>query len=199
MIVSLTGPHCDYAAGGGLHNGKGRPPPAEHVMRIGRSKRLRHLSVLPQVRQDGGGQPVALGIGHDQARDRDKLIRKLYAARVVGDIDAMVAAPCLPTCISRLPATPRRARWPGGSRGADKLRPQLAQLVKAFTFHSYDITALVVEGSRAAVRAKANITSVTTGATVDMELADFIEVKDGRIVSFVQFIDTALAARLATK
>ena len=74
----------------------------------------------------------------------------------------------------------------------------LVQLVEAFTFNSYDITALLVEGSRAAVRAKANITSVKSGATVDMELADFIEVRDGRVVSFVQFCDTALVVKIST-
>ena len=47
----------------------------------------------------------------------------------------------------------------GRLHGADKLRPQLTQLFKAFTFNSYDIITLVVEGSNAAVRAKANITS----------------------------------------
>ena len=58
--------------------------------------------------------------------------------------------------------------------GIDKLRPQLAQLIKDFKFNRYDITTLVVEGSTAAVRGKANITSALTGATVDTELADFI-------------------------
>jgi ketosteroid isomerase-like protein len=81
----------------------------------------------------------------------------------------------------------------------DKLRPQLAGLIKGFKFNRYDITTLVVEGSTAAVRAEANITSAAAGATVDMELADFIEVKDGRIASFVQFCDTAMVARLSTR
>ncbi len=127
----------------------------------------------------------------------EQLIRKLYAARVAGDIDAIMAhaAPDVHFALAGDPATSPVA---GQLTGADKLRPQVVQLVKAFKFHSYDITALLVEGSRAAVRAKAKITSVASGATVDMELADFIEVRDGRVASFVQFCDTATVAKIST-
>jgi ketosteroid isomerase-like protein len=57
----------------------------------------------------------------------------------------------------------------------------------------------VVEGSKAAVRTRIKVTSTVTGQTAETETADFIEVKDGRIISFVQYCDTALAAKLATK
>jgi uncharacterized protein len=130
--------------------------------------------------------------------EMEQLVRKLYAARVAGDVDAIVRL-MAPEVDFALAGDPMASPVAGRLRGADKLRAQLAQLVQGFTFNSYDIVTLVVEGSRAAVRAKANITSTITGATVDMELADFIEVKDGRAASFVQFCDTALATKLATK
>ncbi len=56
-----------------------------------------------------------------------------------------------------------------------------------------------MEGSKAAVHARANVTSTVTGETVDTDLADFFTFKDGRIAAFVQFCDTALAGKLATK
>ena len=87
----------------------------------------------------------------------------------------------------------------GRLRGAGELRPQLEKLFAAFKFNSYDVVTLVVEGSNAAVRAKANITSAITGATVDMEFADFFAFEDERVASFIQFCDTALAGKLATK
>jgi ketosteroid isomerase-like protein len=127
----------------------------------------------------------------------EQLVRKLYAARVAGDVEAMMAW-AAPEVHFALAGDPTACPVAGQVSGADKLRPQLAQLVQGFTFNSYDITALVVEGSRAAVRGKANITAVKSGATVDMELADFIEVKDGRVVSFVQFCDTAMVAKIST-
>jgi ketosteroid isomerase-like protein len=126
----------------------------------------------------------------------EQLVRKLYAARVAGDVEAMMAW-AAPDVHFALAGDPTASPVAGQVSGADKLRPQLAQLVRAYTFNSYDITTLVVEGSRAAVRGKANITAVKSGATVDMELADFIEVKDGRVVSFVQFCDTAMVAKIS--
>ena len=88
----------------------------------------------------------------------------------------------------------------GRLRGADKLRPQRHEARRRLSSSTaYDIVTLVVEGSNAAVRARANVTSDVTGATVDMEFGDFFTFKDGRIASFVQFCDTALAGKLLTK
>ena len=126
----------------------------------------------------------------------EQLVRTLYAARVAGDVEAMMAW-AAPDVHFALAGDPTASPVAGQVSGADKLCPQLAQLVQAYTFNSYDITALVVEGSRAAVRGKANITAVKSGTTVDTELADFIEVKDGRVVSFVQFCDTAMVAKIS--
>jgi ketosteroid isomerase-like protein len=126
------------------------------------------------------------------------IIRKLYAARVSGDIPAILpfAAPDVEFVLAGDPGASPVA---GRVRGADALRPQLEKLFTVFTFHSYDIVTLVVEGSNAAVRARARLTSTATGATVDMEFGDFFTFKDGRVASFVQFCDTALAGKLATK
>jgi ketosteroid isomerase-like protein len=129
--------------------------------------------------------------------EMEQLIRKLYAARVAGDVEAIMAW-AAPDVHFALAGDPTASPVAGRLTGADKLRPQLVQLIQAFTFHRYDITTLLVEGSRAAVRAKAKITSVRSGATVDMELTDFIEVEDGRVVSFVQFCDTAMVAKIST-
>jgi ketosteroid isomerase-like protein len=128
----------------------------------------------------------------------EELVRKLYAARVAGNVDEIVRL-MAPDIDFALVGDPAASPVVGRLRGSDRLHAQLAKLVQGFKFNSYDIVTLVVEGSNAAVRARANITSMITGTTIDMELADFIEVKDGRAGSFVQFCDTALAAKLATK
>jgi ketosteroid isomerase-like protein len=125
----------------------------------------------------------------------EKAIRKLYAARVVGNVDAMMDA-MAPDVHFALVGDPVASPVVGRLRGTDKLRPQLTKLVGQFRFNAYEIVNAVVDGSNAAVHAKANITSTATGQTVDMELADFIEFKDGNVNSFLQFCDTALAARL---
>jgi ketosteroid isomerase-like protein len=128
----------------------------------------------------------------------EQLVRKIHAARVAGDVEAIMDH-FGPDVDFALAGDPTASPVAGRLKGSDKLRRQLALLVQGFKFNSYEIVTLVVEGSNAAVHAKANITSLVTGATVDMELGDFIEVEDGRVTSFVQFCDTALAAKLATK
>jgi ketosteroid isomerase-like protein len=128
----------------------------------------------------------------------EKAIRKLYAARVVGNVDAMVGA-MAPDVDFGLAGDPKASPVVGRLRGSERLRSQLAKLVDGFRFNAYEIVSVVVEGSSAAVHARANITSTITGQTVDMELADFIEFKDGSVNSFLQFCDTALAAKLVTR
>jgi ketosteroid isomerase-like protein len=128
----------------------------------------------------------------------EKTIRKLYAARVVGNVDAMMGAMAADVDFA-LAGDPKASPVVGRLRGADKLRSQLTKLVEGFKFNAYEIVSVVVDGPRAAVHARANITSAITGQTVDMELADFIEFKDGSVNSFLQFCDTAMAAKLAAK
>ncbi len=130
--------------------------------------------------------------------ETEELIRKLYKARVASDIEAIM--PCgTPDVEFVMSGDPGSSPVAGRVSGLERLRPQLAALFATFKFNSYDIVSLLVEGSNAAVHAKANITSAVTGVTVDMEFADFFTFKDGRVSSFIQFCDTALAGKLATK
>ena len=128
----------------------------------------------------------------------EAIVRATYAARVRGDVDGTVHH-FDQNATFRLVGDTAASPVPGVAAGAPKFRAHLAELIKAFTFHSYDIVDMVVEGSKAAVRTRIRVTSTMTGQTAETETADFIEVKDGRIVSFVQYCDTALAAKLATK
>jgi ketosteroid isomerase-like protein len=199
MIVSLTGPDSDYAEAGVLTMAKVATAPVSERRRPSRIARgKRHLSVLAQVRQDGEVDLPAPGIPHMTKEEIEKAIRKLYAARVVGNVDAMVGA-MAPDVHFGLAGNEMASPVAGRLRGTDELRSQLTKLVGAFKFNAYDIVNVVVDGPKAAVHAKANITSTATGQTVDMELADFIEFKDGSVNSFLQFCDTAMAAKLAAK
>jgi ketosteroid isomerase-like protein len=128
----------------------------------------------------------------------EKLVRDCYAARIRGDVEGAMRFfdANVQFEIVGDPATMPAA---GRSIGAHSFRAQLTNLVHTFTFHSHEILSIVIDGSKAAVRARVKLTSTVTGRTVETELADFIEVKDGRIVSFAQFADTALVATLLTK
>jgi ketosteroid isomerase-like protein len=155
------------------------------------------FAVFRQVRQYGGRRRTRAGKIMTRA-EIEAIIRKLYAARVAADIPAIMPY-ATPDVEFVLAGDPGASPVAGRLHGTDALRPQLEKLFAAFKFNSYDIVTLVVEGSNAAVRARASLTSNITGATVDMEFGDFFTFKDGRVASFVQFCDTALAGKLLTK
>jgi ketosteroid isomerase-like protein len=194
MIVSLDRTDTDYAPAGALTTA-----PRRRLRRNARPWRTGEaiFDVFAQVRQYGSRRRTSAGKIMTRA-EIEGIIRKLYAARVAGDISAIMPY-ATPDVEFVLVGDPGASPVAGRLRGADALRPQLEKLFAVFKFHSYEIVSLVVEGSNAAVRARGTLTSTITGITADMEFGDFFTFKDGRVTSFVQFCDTALAGKLATK
>jgi ketosteroid isomerase-like protein len=131
-----------------------------------------------------------------EKQDVDKLIRDTYAARRLGDVDGVLAS------FSETPmfvvagsaeASPIACR----AECSNSLRSALTQLVNAFEFVEHDIRSILVDGDKAAVHWRGRIRSTRTGEEVETEAVDLIGLRDGKITSFTQFCDTALAARLA--
>jgi ketosteroid isomerase-like protein len=127
----------------------------------------------------------------------EKIIRDAYAARIRGDVDAMLRF-FDPGALFEFAGGPLS---PVGARavGAGALRTCFTEFCNAFKMQSHDILSLLIDGPRAALRARIKITSAITGETVETELVDFVELKEGRIISFTQYCDTALVARLAPR
>ncbi len=125
----------------------------------------------------------------------EKTLREAYAARCRGDIEAI----CTLFCDSvhyemsgSSEASPIAARVEGGPG----FRQMLGQQIKTFEMRDPEILSMVIEGDKAAVRWRAKVRSTVTGQSVTTELFDFIELKDGRIVSFIELCDTAMAAKM---
>jgi transposase len=71
--------------------------------------------------------------------------------------------------------------------GAKEYRPLLAIMVKTFKLSDQEILSLLIDGAKAAVHWRAKIFSRLTGTTVVTELVDMIEIRDGRIGSYIEF------------
>ncbi len=56
---------------------------------------------------------------------------------------------------------------------------------------------MVVDLPKVAVRWRVDVRSRATGQSARTELCDMIEMRDGKIASYTQFFDSALANRLA--
>ena|SRR5713101_4758223 len=126
--------------------------------------------------------------------DIERTLRDTYAARQRGDLDA----------ISNIFAPHARFHMAGSNaspvailvEGEEQYRPLLAGMIKTFEILEHNIVTMLIDGSKAAVQWHARMRSTVTGETVETDLFDLVEIEDGRIRSFYEFCDTALAARM---
>jgi ketosteroid isomerase-like protein len=127
----------------------------------------------------------------------ERTLRDVYAARQRGDLDA----------IANLFAPHARFQMAGSNvspvavrvEGAEQYRPLLAGMIKTFEVLDHQVVSMLIDGAKAAIHWRARIRSTVTGETVETDLFDLVEMEDGRIRSFLEFCDTALAARLMTQ
>ena len=125
----------------------------------------------------------------------ERIIQAAYAARKAGDLEA----------IGRAFANNAQFRIAGSSsaspvsvkaEGVKSMQAVLKEMITVFEWVDQEILSMVIEGDKAAVHWRGTIRSTATGETVRTELFDLFEIDGGRISSFVEFCDTALAARL---
>jgi hypothetical protein len=116
----------------------------------------------------------------------ERMIQRLHAARLGGDLDAMC----------RVFADGGRFEILGAS--ADKsiairaknlaeFRPWLAMMVKVFRISNYELLSLTVEWPRAVAHWRADIYSKVTGVTVPTELVDVIQLSEEHIMTYTEF------------
>jgi ketosteroid isomerase-like protein len=125
----------------------------------------------------------------------ERVVRSAYAARKAGEL----AAACGHFAEDgRFSIAGDRLASPiaGSAEGHEAIRAALAGVMGALDWVSHDIVELLVEGDRAAVRSRATVRAKATGEEVETEMLDLIQVRDGKIISFHQFCDTARAAQL---
>lgn len=125
----------------------------------------------------------------------EQIIRQAYAARKRNDLEG-----CLKVFADkpefRMAGAHLASPVAMASAGRSELRETLEKLIRAFEWIDHTIISIVIDGSKAAVHGRVKLESAATGDVVETEVADFIEIHEGRITSFTEFCDTALAARL---
>jgi ketosteroid isomerase-like protein len=118
-----------------------------------------------------------------------------YIARVNGDVDKVLSV-FTPDAKFTLNAAPPQPTVSVMTEGSGGMRTALSQLVEAFEFKDLKIVDSVVEGSKAAIRIRFTVTSRATGKSAATESLDLIEFRDGKVASYTQFFDSAIADRL---
>lgn len=116
----------------------------------------------------------------------DCLLRELYAARVRGDL-AAVCRFFSNDAKFQIAGPSNTSRVSVSSAGMDQLRPLLAVMIKTFKLSDHTILSMIIDGAKAAVHWRAKVYSSITGQRVLTELIDVVEIRDGRITSYIEF------------
>jgi ketosteroid isomerase-like protein len=127
----------------------------------------------------------------------EALVKDAYAARLRGDVEATVryfTDDAVFALAGAKDASPVALRC----TGCDALRGAMAGLVGAFAFRDHEIVSLVIEGAKAVAHVRVRVRATATGEEALTEMADFFTFENGKIKSFLEFCDTALAAKMTT-
>jgi len=116
----------------------------------------------------------------------DRLLHHLYAARARGDLEAVCGA-FSHDAEFRIAGASYASPVKIAASGMDEIRSSLALLVKSFKLNDCKILSMIIEGPEAAVHWRAIIHSSITGISVTTELAAFVQIRDNRIASYIEF------------
>jgi ketosteroid isomerase-like protein len=114
------------------------------------------------------------------------LLRGLYAARLNGDLDAMCRA-FNDDAVFQIAGAGQVSPVANRAVGAAELRPLLAVMIKTFRLRDQAIISILIDGTRAAVHWRAGVHSRITGTMALTEFAAIVEIRDGRIASYLEF------------
>jgi ketosteroid isomerase-like protein len=117
----------------------------------------------------------------------ERLLLELYAARVRGDLAAVCATFTNDANFQVSGASNNASPVAMKALGVAEFRPLLAIMIKSFKLTEQTILAMLIDEAKAAVHWRAKVYSRITGTTVLTELIDVIEVRDGRIASYIEF------------
>ena len=128
------------------------------------------------------------------SRERvERVIRGAYAARVKGDLDAIMAH-FAEAADFTLAGSVAASPIPLTATGTAAIREVMQRLVDSFDFMGTEIVDLIVEGDRAAVHTRVLLRLAGGGKEVQTDIVDIVRLEGDSIASIRQFTDTALAA-----
>jgi ketosteroid isomerase-like protein len=128
-----------------------------------------------------------LGLGAMTDRSEiDGLLRGLYAARLRGDLDGMCKA-FADDAVFQIAGAGQVSAVSNRAVGLGEIRPLLAVMIKTFKLRDQVIQDVLIDGLKAAVHWRAGVHSRITGTIALTEFAALVEIRDGRIASYLEF------------
>jgi ketosteroid isomerase-like protein len=127
----------------------------------------------------------------------EELVKAVYGARSKGDVNELMKLTD-PDIVLEILGSNEHSKVAVAIKGADTVRHTLSVLIENFEFSNFEILTLLVEGDNIAFHWRAHIRNPKTGKAAESQVMDFWTVKDGKVASIRQAIDTALAEWLAS-
>ena len=125
----------------------------------------------------------------------ENLLEELYAARVRGDLETITRL-FAANATFQIAGTDDASPMPTLVKGNAGITSLMQGIITNFEVSDFTILEMLIDGPSAAVRWQATFMYTKTGRMFATELADFITVADGKVASFIEFLDTALAAKV---
>ena len=116
----------------------------------------------------------------------DRLLRELYAARLRGDLDA-VCRSFSEDAVFQIAGAGQVSPVSNRAVGVGEFRPLLGVMIKTFKLRDQVILEVLIDGMKAAVHWRAGVYSRITGTMALTEFVAIVEVRDARIVSYLEF------------
>jgi ketosteroid isomerase-like protein len=127
----------------------------------------------------------------------EELVKAVYGARAKGDVNEVMKLTD-PDIVFEILGSNERSKIAVAIKGADTFRHSLSVLCENFELSNFEIQTMLVEGENIAFHWSAHVRNPKTGKAADSQVMDFWTVKDGKVASIRQGIDTALAEWLAS-
>jgi ketosteroid isomerase-like protein len=124
----------------------------------------------------------------------DELLRTLYAARLRGDIDTMCKA-FADDAVFEIAGAGLVSPVSNRAVGVGELRPLLTAMIKSFKLQNQVILDLLIDSTKAAVHWRARVHSRITGTMALTEFVALVDIRDGRIASYLEFFVSRGAPR----
>jgi ketosteroid isomerase-like protein len=128
-----------------------------------------------------------------------QIVRSTYEARSRGDFDGTMAAFADDVVFEFYGEGTGLPSMTGEARGkAAAVERIIKELIDNFRFSDWQEVSFVVEGNKAALHWRANITFPQNGRTETFDVFDFLTIRDGKIIELRQGSDTAKIRAMLT-
>jgi ketosteroid isomerase-like protein len=120
-----------------------------------------------------------------------KIVRSAYEARNRGDLDGTMASFADDAVFGFNGEGTGLPSMASEARGKPAVRRLIQEFIESFRFSDWQEVSFVVEGEKAALHWRANVTFTPNGRSERFEVFDFLTFRDGKIIELRQGTDTA--------